>query len=324
VRVVIAPDKLKGTYSAVDAAVALAAGWRAQRPDDAIACVPLADGGEGTAEALLRARGGGWEEVDAHDALGRPIRARFALLDGGEAALDVAEACGLWRVFDRPLDPLGASSRGAGELLAAALASAARRVVVGVGGTASTDGGAGMRAALGPLPQGVELVAALDVDNPLLGPAGAAAVFGPQKGATPAQVAELDRRLAGMGLPDAERSGAGAGGGIGAMLLALGATAVRGAELVADEAGLRDALAGADLCISAEGRIDAATLRGKVVGTVADLCRGAGVPLVAVAGAAEVGAAAALAARGARIHVDGDLRRAGAALAAGVEPHAHG
>ena len=324
VRVVLAPDKLRGTYTAAEAAAALAAGWRRVRPDDELVSVPLADGGEGTAEALLRARGGRWQEADAHDALGRPIRARFALLPDGEAALDVAEACGLARVSDRPRDPLGASSRGAGELLAAAVACGAERVVIGVGGTATSDGGVGLRDGLGPLPSGVELVAALDVTNPLLGPEGAAAVFGPQKGASPEQVQELERRLAALRLPTAELPGAGAGGGIGAMLLALGARAVPGAELVIAETGLERQLTAAALCITAEGAIDAGTLRGKVAGTVAEICRGAGVPLVAVAGAAEEGAAAALAAMGARVHVDGDLRRAGAVLAARVERHAPG
>src|SRR4051812_16966396 len=142
-RVVIAPDKLKGTYTAQEAAAALAGGWRSQRPADELELVPMADGGEGTAAALLAARGGDWREADAHDALGRPCRARFALLAGGDAALDVAEACGMWRVADLAPDPLGARSDGAGELLRAAVAGGAGRVIVGVGGTASTDGGAG-------------------------------------------------------------------------------------------------------------------------------------------------------------------------------------
>ncbi|HEY1732861.1 MAG TPA: glycerate kinase, partial [Acidimicrobiales bacterium] len=189
-RIVIAPDKLAGTYTASEAAFALAAGWREIRPGDDLANVPLADGGEGTAEALLAARGGEWRSCTVRDALGRPRRARFALLGDGEAAVDVAEACGRQTVADLPPDPMGASSFGAGQLIAAAAVAGARRITIGVGGTASTDGGVGLRRALGDAAAGVGLVAALDVRNPLLGPDGAAAVFGPQKGASPAQVEE--------------------------------------------------------------------------------------------------------------------------------------
>src|SRR5207248_4114742 len=139
------------------------------------------------------------------------------------------------------------------------------------------------RRALGPVPAGVKLVGALDVDNPLLGPHGAAAVYGPQKGATPDEVAELERRLAALALPTAERPGAGAGGGIGAMLMALGATVVPGSRLVIEETRLEERLSGADLCITAEGRIDEQTLRGKVVHAVVELCRSLGVPATAVA-----------------------------------------
>jgi glycerate 2-kinase len=315
VRVVIAPDKLRGTYTAEEAAAALARGWRSRRPGDDLVEVPLADGGEGTAAALLAARGGSWVRATVHDAAGRPIEARYAALAGGEAAADVAEACGAWRVSDLAPDPLGASSRGAGELIRAAIESGASRVIIGVGGTATTDGGEGLRSALGPVPPAVELVAALDVDNPLLGPSGAAAVYGPQKGATPEQVLELDRRLAALDLPTADRSGAGAGGGIGAMLMALGATARPGADLVLEEAALAFLLVGASLCITAEGRIDMQTLRGKVVSAVAARCRAAGVRCVAVGGAVESEAALALEQLGVRCHEQGDLERAGAELA---------
>src|SRR4051812_232347 len=130
-RVVIAPDKLKGTYSAPEAADALAAGWRSVRPSDELLLVPMADGGEGTAAALLAARGGDWHSVAAHDALGRPCAARFAVLADGSAALDVAEACGLWRLKGVRLDPLGARSDGAGELIRAAIDAGALRIVVG-------------------------------------------------------------------------------------------------------------------------------------------------------------------------------------------------
>ena len=314
-RVVIAPDKLRGTYTADEAAAALAEGWRQVRLSDDLVEVPLADGGEGTAAALLGARGGEWREADVHDALGRPCRARFARLIDGSAVLDVAEACGSLRVADVRRDPLGASSRGAGELIHAAIEDGALRVVIGVGGTASTDGGAGLRETLGAVPGDVELVAALDVQNTLLGPEGAASVFGPQKGATPEQVAELEERLRRLDLPTAERAGSGAGGGIGAMLMALGAEAVLGAALVAAEAGLAHALDGADLCITAEGRIDSQTLSGKVVAEVADICRRSGVQCIAVGGIVEPVAAEELRRRGCETHQQGDLERAGRELA---------
>jgi glycerate kinase len=310
VRVVVAPDKLKGTYSAAGAAEALAAGWRSVRADDELVLVPLADGGEGTAAALLAARGGRWRHAAAHDARGRSITAAFAELGGGVAAVDVAEACGLGRVADLAPDPLAATSFGAGELIRAAIDAGARRVIVGVGGTATTDGGEGLRRALGTVPPGVELAAALDVDNPLLGPDGAAAVYGPQKGATPEQVEQLEQRLAALALPTAAQPGAGAGGGIGGMLMALGATAVPGAGLIIDEVGLDDTLAGADLCITAEGRIDRQTLRGKLVLAVVQHAAARGVPAVAVGGRVEVPRL-----EGASLHEQGDLELAGAELA---------
>jgi glycerate 2-kinase len=315
VRVVIAPDKLKGTYSADEAARTLARGWGSRRQDD-LRLLPLADGGEGTAAALLTARGGTWRAAPAHDARGRPVEARYADLGGGQAALDVAEACGMWRVADLAPDPLAATSLGAGELIGRAIADGGTRIVVGVGGTATTDGGAGLRRGPGSVPEGVSLVAALDVDNPLLGAAGAAAVYGPQKGASPQQVAELERRLAALQLASAGRPGAGAGGGIGAMLMELGAEAMPGAQLVLDEVGFDRALAGADLCITGEGRIDGQTLRGKVVSAVAQRCRSAGVACIAVGGVVEPEAAAALAELGAGTLQQGDLEAAGAELAA--------
>ena len=314
-RVVIAPDKLKGTYAAVDAAEAIARGWLSRRPGDRLDTVPLADGGEGTAAALLAARGGSWRAVPAHDAYGRPIEARYAKLPDGEAALDVAEACGMWRVADLPPDPLTASSFGAGELIRHAIGGGATRIVVGVGGTATSDGGDGLRRALKRIPGGVELVAALDVDNPLLGEHGAAAVYGPQKGATVEQVSELERRLAALGLASAGRPGAGAGGGIGAMLMELGAEAVPGAGLVLGEVGFDARLRGAELCITAEGSIDAQTLRGKVVSAVARHCRTAGVECIAVGGRVDADVAAELAALGTRTLEQGDLDQAGAQLA---------
>jgi glycerate 2-kinase len=310
-RILIAPDKLRGTYSAGEAAAALGRGWLSARADDSVRQMPLADGGEGTAEALCAAAGGSWRHAAVHDAAGRPLEARFALLDASTAALDVAEACGALRVADLPRDPVEASSAGAGELMRAALATGATTVIVGVGGTATSDGGAGLRAALGPVPPGVRLVAALDVTNPLLGPSGAAAVFGPQKGASPEQVAELERRLAALELPTAERPGAGAGGGIGGMLMAIGAEPASGADLVMDHAGFAAALAGTDLCITAEGRIDMSTLGGKVVVRVAERCAAAAVACIAVGGGVDVAAANELRKLGCDSLEQGDLEHAG-------------
>jgi glycerate 2-kinase len=314
-RALISPDKLRGTYTAAEAADAIGRGWAAVRPHDELHRLPLADGGEGTAAALLAARGGRWVPAQVHDARGRLCEAEFALLADGSAALDVAAACGPLRVADMAPDAVGASSFGAGELIRAAISAGAGRIVVGVGGTASTDGGVGLRDALGAVPVGVELVAALDVDNPLVGPTGAAATYGPQKGATPEQVAELDRRLASLGLAVADEAGAGAGGGIGGMLMALGAQAVAGAELVMAEAGFDQALAGATLCITAEGAIDGQTLHGKVVVRIAERCAAAAVACVAIGGRVDVDAAAELARRGCRTLEDGDLEHAGRLLA---------
>ncbi len=278
--------------------------------------MPLADGGEGTAAALCAAAGGSWSEAAVHDAAGRPCTARFALLGEGVAAVDVSDACGSWRVADLPKDPLGASSAGAGELIAAAVAAGATTVIVGVGGTATSDGGVGLKQRLGPVAADVALIAAVDVRNPLLGPAGAAAVFGPQKGATPDQVAAIEARLAALGLPTADLPGAGAGGGIGAMLMALGGEVVSGAELVMERAGFDQALAGADVCITAEGRIDMGTLGGKVVSHVARRCQTAGVSCVAVGGRVDPDAADALRHLDCEAVENSDLERAGRDLAA--------
>lgn len=310
-RILIAPDKLRGTYTAGEAAAALGRGWLSARDGDELREMPLADGGEGTAEALCAASGGSWRAAEVHDAAGRPIEARFALLDPATAALDVAEACGALRVADLPRDPLGASSAGAGELIRAALVSGATTVIVGVGGTATSDGGVGLRDTLGQIPPDVRVVAALDVTNPLLGPAGAAAVFGPQKGASPQQVAELERRLASLELPTAALPGAGAGGGIGGMLMAMGAESASGADLVMDHAGFDAVLATVDRCITAEGRIDMSTLGGKVVARVAQRCRVAGVACVAVGGGVDVAAANELRKLGCDCLEQGDLERAG-------------
>lgn len=314
--VVIAPDKFKGSLTARQAADALAAGLAAARPGLPVRVVPVADGGDGTVAAALAA---GFDRVTAtvQGPTGAPVAAELALR-GGVAVVEAAAACGLALLPGGRPAPLTASSHGVGELLLAAVGAGARTIVLGVGGTASTDGGAGLLVALGarlldaggaPLPPGggaladlhavdlagldrlagVDLVLAADVDNPLLGPAGAAAVFGPQKGA---RGAEVDRLAAGLrrwaDLLDpaaADAPGAGAAGGIGyAALAALGATRRSGIDLLLDLLGFADHLAGARLVLTGEGSLDAQSLRGKAPLGVVGAAARAGVPAVAVAG----------------------------------------
>jgi glycerate 2-kinase len=273
-RVLAAPDKFRGTLTAREAAAAIAAGalragWEADE-------LPLADGGEGTLDVL----GGGNRTTAVTGPLGEPVDAAWRLEDG-VALIEAARACGLTLAGGAEgNDPLGATSRGAGELVAAAIEAGAERVVVAVGGVASTDGGAGAVEALQHLlPLTVPLEVATDVEARFLD---AADVFAPQKGATPEQVAILRERLAELDVPDVP--GAGAAGGLAGGLAALGATLVRGFDLVADRLGLDDALARADLVITGEGLVDATSLTGKVVGGVLDRAARAGVPALVVAG----------------------------------------
>jgi glycerate 2-kinase len=273
-RVLAAPDKFRGTLTAREAAAAIAvgaarAGWTADE-------LPLADGGEGTLDVL----GGGNRTAVVTGPLGDPVEAEWQLEDG-VAWIEAARACGLSLAGGAEgNDPLRATSRGVGELVAAAIEAGAERVVVAVGGVASTDGGVGAIEALGPhLPLPVPLAVACDVDARFLD---AAEVFAPQRGATPEQVAVLRARLAGLDVPDLP--GAGAAGGLAGGLAALGATLVRGFDLVADRLGLDERLAAADLVISGEGLFDATSLTGKVVGGVLERASRAGVPALVVAG----------------------------------------
>jgi glycerate kinase len=268
--VVVCPSALKGVLAAVDAASALAAGFRRAGVEAEEA--PVADGGEGTAAALRAARGGEWRSAAVQDPLGRPVEARFALLADGRAVVESAEAIGLARLAPDELDPLQASSRGLGELIVAALDAGPTGLVVGLGDSATVDGGAGLREVVEALP--LETVVACDVSSPLLGEHGAARGFGPQKGASPEQVEELERRLAGDSTlaPYAELPGAGAAGGLGAALAALGAQLVPGAQLVIEAIGLRERLSGAELAVTGEGTVDATSLEGKATGRIVELC----------------------------------------------------
>jgi glycerate kinase len=316
-RVVIAPDSFKGTLDAAAAADALAAGWRSRRPDDELLTLPLADGGEGTLDALGHDLPGScWRSAPVSGPDGRPVEAAWLLLPDGTAVVEMARAAGL-PLLAEP-DPLNATTRGLGELLAAVVADpAVSRVMLTLGGSATTDGGTGALAALGArftdadgarLPPGGGALARLDrvdlsgltpppaggvqclvdVTAPLLGPLGAAGQFGPQKGASPEQVAELDAalaRLAGLLDGDPEVPGAGAAGGTAFGFAACwGAQFVSGADAVAAAAGLDEALAGADLVLTGEGQFDAQSLRGKVVGALVARAGAAGVPVTVVAG----------------------------------------
>ena len=247
--------------------------------------MPVADGGEGTAAAIGAALGGEWRTASVSDPLGRPVEARWLLLPDGRAVVESAEAIGLWRLAPEERDPLRASSRGLGELLAAAFGAGARGLLVGLGGSATVDGGAGLREVGIELP-GESTIAMCDVRAPLLGPRGAARAYGPQKGATPAQVDELERRLASREdlRPFADLPGAGSAGGLGAAFAALGARLVPGADYVLETLGLRRRIRGAALVVTGEGSVDRTTAEGKAPAAVLSVCREEGVRCVVFGG----------------------------------------
>jgi len=267
---------------------------------DAIA-LPVADGGEGTADAL--SRGGEWHRVRVSDPLGRPVDAAWVLREDGTAVVDSAAALGLPLLADGERDPLRASSAGLGELLRAVLDTRPAAVVVGVGGTATVDGGAGLRAALRAWPDGVPLRVACDVRSTLLE---AAYVFAPQKGATPDVVEELARRLAADETlaPYAALPGAGAGGGLGAALAALGGELVEGAQLVLDLIGFDRHARTADLVVTGEGTVDETTFAGKAPGAVVARCERLGVRCVLFGGRVLAGDARALSGDPSRVRED--------------------
>jgi glycerate 2-kinase len=282
VRLLAAPATLKEVLPAPEAASALARG--ARRAGVAADELPLADGGEGTTDVLLGAIGGEYRTTHVEGPFGAPVTALWALLADGSAVVEAAAALGLGLVPASARDPLRASSLGFGRLVAAALAEEPRRLLVGLGGTATVDGGRGLRDAVESLP--VPVVALCDVAAPLLGPRGAAHAFGPQKGADAAAVAELEARLAADRelAPFADVPGAGAAGGLGAALAALGAKLVPGARFVGDAVGLRARLDGASLVVTGEGQVDSTTLEGKVPAEVARAAAAAGVPCAVFGG----------------------------------------
>lgn len=267
----VAPDKFKGTLTAGAAAAAMARGVSRAGYGD-VRVVPLADGGDGTLDALVAARGGSRRRARVTGPLGDPVDAEWALLPDGTAVVEMARASGLLLVQGRN-DPLRASTRGTGELIATALRSGARRVIVGVGGSATTDGGLAAVEVLGWSLTGAEVVVACDVRTGFLD---AARVFAPQKGASSAQVMLLARRLERLadqyesrtGVDVRDLEGGGAAGGLAGGLAAIGARVEPGFEVVAAAVGLEDALDGADLVLTGEGRLDASSFDGKVVGGV--------------------------------------------------------
>ena len=328
-RILVAPDSFGGTLSAVEAAAAIRAGWSRAVPGDELDLAPLSDGGPGFIEVLHTSMGGDRRSVTVSGPLGGEIEATYLLHDGS-AYVESAQAAGLHLVPPEQRDPLRATTVGVGQLLAAALASGARRVVVGLGGSATNDGGAGLLTPLGvglldsegePLPpggaalaqlaevrpadsaagppRGVEVLAATDVDNPLLGPQGASVVFGPQKGASPADVLRLEAALTHFAdllerdwpaaAPHRAEPGGGAAGGMGYALFALGARRRSGIDLVLAATGLPDRVAAADLVIAGEGSFDWQSLRGKAVSGVARAATEAGVPCIVLAGQTAVG-----------------------------------
>jgi glycerate kinase len=351
VRIVIAPDSFKGSLTADRAAAAIADGVARVLPDAELVLRPVADGGEGTVAAALRA-GYSPRTVRVSGPDGRPVDAGFAM-DGDTAVLELASAAGIG-LLEIPA-PMTAGTRGVGELIRAALDAGARRIVLGLGGSATTDGGAGLVQALGvrlldadgdDVPPGglglarldrietagrdprlldTEVVVAVDVDNPLTGPDGAAAVFAPQKGATPDQVAVLDDALArfagvvrrDLGIDLTGWPAMGAAGGTAAGIVAvLGPAAisvVAGARLVCELIGLGETLAGADLVITGEGSLDGQTLHGKAPAEVATRARAAGVPCLALAGVVALGrdalTAAGFTAAHALTEVEADVAR---------------
>ena len=279
------PDKFRGSLSAAEAAAAMARGLR-RAGYDPVRELALADGGEGTLVALQAARGGSLRTQRVTGPLGEPVDAKWLRLGDGTAVVEMARASGL-ALVDGANDPLRASTRGTGELIAAALRSGAKRVVVAVGGSATTDGGLAAVEALGWSLAGHDVTVACDVVNPFLE---AAAVYGPQKGATAAQVSLLTRRLERLaqeyerrtGVDVTTLEGGGAAGGLAGGLAAIGARIEPGFEVVARAAGFEEAIEGVDIVVTGEGKFDVSSLEGKVVGGVLDWAAELGVPRRAV------------------------------------------
>ena len=289
-RVVIAPDSFKGSATAQEAASAIADGWRAIRADDDLVLAPQADGGEGTLDALEASNPGSVRRsagsVTGPD--GRAVPGEWLELADGTAVVEMAQMAGL--PLMQTLDALGATSRGLGEVIRAAIDSGARRLLIGIGGSASTDAGVPMLDAIGdrmPPPDGALVLT--DVTAPLLGPRGAAAVFGPQKGASARDVAVLEERLRRAAVRlggDPDEPGAGAAGGVGFALSTWGATLTSGAAFIAEATHLSTLMDGCDVLLTGEGRFDHQSLTGKVVGSILSAARERSITAGAIVGAA--------------------------------------
>ena len=328
-RVVVAPDSFKGSASSPQVARAITRGMASVLPWAHFEQVPMADGGEGTAEAVVEAAAGRWVEAVVTGPLGEPVKARLGLVDGGQTAVvEMAQASGLTLVPPHRRDPRVTTTYGTGQLIRVALDRGVRRIVVALGGSATVDGGAGMARALGarfldehghelgpgggdlvrlarvdvsgldPRLARCEVLAACDVFNPLTGPEGAASVYGPQKGASPEAVQLLEqglKRLAAvlkrdLGVSVEHLPGAGAAGGLGAGLVAFcGARLESGVELVMRAVRLRERLAGAHLVVTGEGQLDRQTPYGKTVAGVGRLARELNIPAVALCGSLAAG-----------------------------------
>ncbi|HEV2047204.1 MAG TPA: glycerate kinase [Chthoniobacterales bacterium] len=321
-KILIAPDKFKGSLSAGEVAENIAIGLREVLRDSKIDIVPMADGGEGTAEVICSALGGSWMKCKAHDPLGREIEARYAFIDDQKlAVMEMSEAAGMRRVAENERDPLRASTLGVGEMLLDSAQRGAREIIIGLGGSATNDGGCGMTRKLGfrffagdkeltgavtelleltriERPKDLSLakiIAAADVRNSLLGENGATRVFGPQKGATPDGIDTLERALTKLadvvakefGFDYRDEPGAGAAGGLGFGLMSFCGAKIRpGFDVVAEAVGLESKMKDVDLVITGEGSLDRQTLEGKTPAGVAGLARKLGKRVYAIVGRA--------------------------------------
>jgi glycerate kinase len=335
-KILVAPDKFKGALGAREVSENIAKGLHDALPDATIEMVPMADGGEGTAEVICNARGGSWVQCKAHDPLGREIDARYAWIGEEKVAvMEMSEAAGMRRLSENERDPIRANTFGVGEMILDAARRGAAEIIIGLGGSATNDGGFGMARALGfrffsgtkeltdgvselrdltrmapvaagvspansrtqpiRLPPQLNISAAVDVRNPLLGENGATRVFGPQKGATKANIDILERLLTALadvvakefGIDYRNEPGAGAAGGLGFGLMSFCGAKIRpGFDVVAEAVGLETKIKGADIVITGEGSLDRQTLEGKTPAGVARLARKFGKPVLAIVGRA--------------------------------------
>lgn len=325
-KILIAPDSFKESLEALEVCRAIQSGFSQIFPDANYRFLPMADGGEGTSAVLSYVLGGRWKNVVVNDPLMRPITAKYLLLENETAVIEIAQACGLHLLTSEERNPLITSSYGVGELIADALSEGVKRIIIGLGGSATNDAGLGMLIALGmsfynhndkPLAQGGSALAhlkridgaklhpklqdtifevACDVTNPLCGSSGASAIFGPQKGASPEQVILLDKALSHFAMVSGQHgyqdyqniAGAGAAGGLGFALMSFcGANLKSGFDTVAEAVSLEEHIANADLVITGEGKLDAQTLMGKVAGGISQLAKASHKPVIAICGSVD-------------------------------------